>query len=226
MLLVAGNLISCNDNVSAPFSVIGDSYIINRVGEEDIIFAQAYWAYGTQAMQSAKVTNPEGEEIILDPISTAKNIYALEPTLSDFSSELPVEGEYLFEVSNEDISHETTDLVTSDMLDIPVIDTAYYVDMRESMVVTWTPDGASEKYMVKMTDLDGNLIFSSNLLNSSQSAYEIERSAGSWFSYVQPGETYSIELHGILYEPTATNEDFLYNVQEISIGVSECKWGE
>lgn len=226
LALVFAGFVSCESDDAEPFTVKGDAYLITRLENDDLIFAMAYYAYGSQAMSMAKVTSPESEEIMLQAISDVQNIYAVEPTLSDFSSDIGIEGDYTFEVSNEGIAHQVIDEVNFDIVDIPVIDTTYYNTFSQVLSVEWEPDGSFNQYMVKMTELDGELVFASRLLGGSVMKYEIDENLGSWFKYVESGKEYLVELHGILYEPDATNDDFLYNVQEISIGTQEAVWGE
>ncbi len=224
--LIITGFISCNDDESTPAELKGDVYLVTRLQNDDLVFAMSYYVYGQQGMSMAKVTSPEGEVIELEAISSKKNIYAIEPSLQDFTSEPGAKGNYVFDVMHEDISYQTTDEVTYDIIDIPLIDTTYFDDFNQALSVEWTPDGTAQNYKIVMTELDGELVFTSRLLGGAVPQYIIQESEGSWFKYVEVGKEYMVELQSILYEPIANNEDYLYNVQEVSIGTQVANWGE
>lgn len=226
LALAVTGFISCSDDEPVPFEVKGDVYLVTRLANDDLIFAMTYFAYGTQSMATAKVTSPESEEIELEALSNNKKIYAIEPTLADFSSDPGAEGNYVFDVIHEDISYQISDEVTYDIIDIPIIDTTYFDSFNQALSVEWTPDGTANHYKVRMTELDGELVFESRLLGASVEQYVIQENEGSWFKYLQSGKEYMVELHIILYEPLASNDDYLYNIQEVSIGTQVASWGE
>lgn len=226
LALALTGFISCDDDDSVPFEVKGDVYLLTRLENDDLVFAMTYYAYGTQGMNTAKVTSPESETIDLEALSNNKKIYAIEPTLADFLMEPGVEGNYVFDVIYEDIAYQSTDEVRYDIIDIPIIDTTYFDNFNQVLAIEWTPDGTANNYKVRMTELDGELVFESRLLGGAVPQYVIDANEGSWFKYVDVGKDYIVELHAVLYEPSANNDDYLYNIQEISIGTQEAVWGE
>lgn len=224
--LIITGFISCNNDESTPAELKGDVYLVTRLQNDDLVFAMTYYVYGQQGMSMAKVTSPEGDEIALEAISSKNNIYAIEPTLQDFTSEPGAEGNYVFEVIHEDIQYQASDDVSYDIIDIPLIDTTYFDNFNQALFVEWTPDGTAHSYKIVMTELDGELVFASRLLGGAVSQYIIHANESSWFKYVEVGKEYIVELQSILYEPIGNNDDYLYNVQEVSIGTQVTTWGE
>ena len=224
--IIIGFFACDDDDNTAAFEIIGDVYTIKKLEDNDVIFAKAYFAFGNQPMSLAQVTTPEGEEIMLEPLPGNDNVYSKEPGMNDFTDEIPETGNYTFDVINEDIPHQAVDLLEFDFLDIPVIDTTYWNEATQTMSVEWDQLEDAESYLVKLSDLDGNIVYVGQLLASVNVKFEIDLSTGSWFSFAEPGTAYNVELHAFMYEAGSGNDDYMYNIQEISIGVKELIWGE
>ncbi len=224
MLLVAFGLFSCGDDGgTAPFSVIGDVIVIKRTVDGEMKYANSYYAWGTQPMQMAKVITPTGPEFTLDALSDLKNTYGKEPGLNEFSSSAPAEGNYMFLVMHQDISHEAVDLLTFDDIDTTAISSVTISNQAAS--VEWVNNPDADNFVVRLTNTSGDLIFVSQTLSKEQRRLDFSPGAyGAWQETPVVGEDYLVEVLCIKYENTMDTEDLSYHIQEISVAQQSTTW--
>jgi hypothetical protein len=225
--IVIAGVSSCDNNEpNITFEVIGDVFISKRWIDEEEQYAHAYYAYGNQPMSSATMTPEGGDEIELNPLDAPKHTYGIQPSLDDFSAEFPGIGTFGFKVVSEGIGHTASDVLLYDNLDIPYVTSAEFNTVNETIMVEWeTVDGA-ESYIVKLTKENGDVIFVGQLLNDAATVYEIDINLGSWFEVPQYGTTYNAEVHAYLYDADADYSNYMYHIQENTIGEIQTIWGE
>ncbi|SES82015.1 hypothetical protein SAMN05444285_102174 [Draconibacterium orientale] len=224
LFLVAG-LFACNDDDnSVPFEVIGDVYVIKRTVNDEVKYANAYVAWGNQPMSHAEVTVPGGANFTLNPASENQNIYAKEPTLAEYSTAAPVEGNYQFLVINEDITHESTDLLDFDNIAFTPISSA---DIDNNILsVQWETNSAADGYQIRLINQSGDLAFSSVALPKQMVRFDIgtNTASGAWYETPVADNVYTIEFLTIRYEDDATSLDAVKNIQEIAVTEGEVTW--
>lgn len=227
LFVIVTGVISCDKNEAIiTFEVIGDVFISKRLINDEEHFAHVYYAYGNQRISSATVTPQGGEEIELSPLDAPEYTYGIQPTMDDFSTEFPGIGTFDFKVVNEGIEHTTSDVLLFDNLDIPYIDTVEFKPVGQTIMVEWETVSSAQSYIIKMTKENGDILFVGQLLNDQATAYEIDSNLGSWFEVPQYGTTYNVEVHAYLYDADAEYSDYMYRIQENSIGEKDIIWGE
>lgn len=225
MLSMALMYIACNDDESGsiPFEVLGDVYIIKKEMNGQSKYANIYYAYGNQPMSYAEVTTPGGMDIELIPASQQNNIWGISPDSSDFNV-LVEEGNYMFNVINEDIPHQATDL--SELFDIDFT-TITLLDMdNELLTLEWDANVDAEKYVIRLIDDSGDITFLSQLLEPQVGRFVINPGdpQGAWARTPVPGETFILELQALKFEDNSNENNYIYNIQTISITEELVTW--
>jgi len=224
VLLVLGGFASCKDEQeTAPFEVTGEVILIKRMIDDEVMYARTYFAYGNQPMQSGEVTLAEGGTLPLTAADDTKRTWQKTPAIVDFSATVPVIGQFDFTVMNEDIEHMVSDVLEFNDLGFPTIDSAGY--NNGTIRVEWQDVANADSYLVRMVDENYELVFVGQLLNTNYTTYEIASNSGVWSKTPANGETYMVEVHAFKFEDGATNENYLYNANDLSIASKEVVWG-
>lgn len=218
---------ACNDDDdgSAPFDIIGDVIVIKKLVDDESVYANSYIAYGNQPMSLAQVTTPSGEEIMLSPAGADQYTYAQSPGFDDY---VPVEeiemGNYMFDVINEDIPHQDVDLLVFEDIDYTTI-TLFETEV-DMLTVEWDQNSMADAYMLRLVDDAGSVIFMSQLLGTQVERFVIDPNdpQGTWAQSPIAGQDYTFELLAYLFEEDATDSDYSFNVQEISITEEMVTW--
>ena len=224
VLVIAGVFACSDDDNSAPFEVIGDVFVIKRNIDGEDQFANSYVAWGNQPMSHAEVTTPAGANMTLNPASDNLNTYAKEPTLANYSTSAPTEGNYQFLVINEDITHQAVDLLDFDNIDYTGIVSAT-VDM-DLLSVEWESNNNAEAFLIRLMNEAGEIAFLSQTLPVQMSYIEIgsNTASGSWLETPQTGNIYTLELLTFRFEDDAVSSDAAYHIQEVAITEQQITW--
>jgi hypothetical protein len=221
-------LISCN-NSDEEFDVTSDVYSVNKKFGEEVKSAVAYYAYSSQNLASGTVTLPENSGTIdLEYYPGAIKTLAKEPKDSDFSTETPVSGKYKFTITGSNGGKvEQTDSLAYMNLGIPEFTKLHFDGNPVSLELEWNLISDAQGYVVKMFDLERKLIFTGFTLNGNVKNYIINSSSGTgyWSGTVSTLQQYIVQINAIAYDSEATNDDYLYNVNEVSVGESQITWG-
>jgi hypothetical protein len=202
--------------------LVGDVFVIKKMDADDIVYGSSYYAYGNKAMTEATVTNDNNDVIALGQIEESPYTYGLK---EDFSFELPGEGSFKFEVVQEGISYEDVDELLFEDINLPVITRATVEN--QILRIEWEAGLSDEYHTVRILNEDGELIYVSDLLASQVEELLVDPSNGSenWANgYPNLEDTYTMELHGVLFEEGANSSNYLYNLQEIAISKTEIVW--
>lgn len=222
VLLTLLGLVSCfGDENNASLEVNTDVYMIKKIVGEQPVYGVSFYAYGNQIMRSGTVTQVGGlgEQINLG--LNPRSIFTLskEPNENDYKLYLPAASEYKFKVSAESgATVESSDFLNATDMDIPAIIKTEVGVNQKFVDVSWTAVSGADGYMLKIADVNGNYIFSSEGLEPGTNSYTINLLTGNWVVPVVVGNAYSVQVHAFAYE---VNSDPLYaafNVEEISIG--------
>ena len=102
-LIFAGiSVVSCND-VEEKLEVLTDVYVINKEFDGEVKSATSYFAYANKSLMSATVAIPNnGGNVELETQAGSNFNLAKEPADSDFTTNAPVEGSYVFTVKDMD----------------------------------------------------------------------------------------------------------------------------
>lgn len=215
-------MVSCfSKDTQTPLEVYTDAYTIKKMVGNVPVYAVTFYAYGNQLMKSGTVTEVGGSGVPINLGLNPNSIFTLWkwPTESDFKPYPPSAAEYQFNVTAESgLNNESTEYLNPKNLSIPVIVKAALSDNKKLIDVGWTSVTGADGYLVKVAEQNGNIIYTTDGMLPSVTSYTINLLTGNWTKAVEPGNTYSIQVHAFAYE--ANTEDYykVYNVEEISIG--------
>lgn len=226
-LLVMGfTMVSCMKEGMVPFQGIGDVLIQDMKTDEGIKYAIVVYVTANMEIQSAKVTAPgtNGKVYQLSATS-AKEQFAYIPQASDYTSELPVKGDYTFEVVSPSGDMLTgKDPVGAEIL-APISIKAATV-ASQKLTVKWDAVPSAEAYVVKLFSADkSEVLYISNFLNSTDIQYEIDGTTQGWLNNKTPvlNTDYVVEVFGIRSE-TGVDTDKANNLQFITTDSKTIKW--
>ena len=206
-------LSACLKDVESSFEIKGDAYVLKRVIEGDSQYATAFYVFANKAMSSATVTKPNSISVSLEPSPENSFTFLNEPAKNDFTSDLPIIGDYQFEIlSVDDELVQTTDFLEFEDLSVPVINKSDYDSESQFLEVSWDPVPGAEGFAVKITKLDGEIIFISFSLDWDVIEYPISISAGSWTESPSFETNYILEVHAFTFESDSDAENYVYNL--------------
>ncbi|WP_167610929.1 hypothetical protein [Maribellus sediminis] len=216
LFVVAAGLASCGDDTeTAAFTGVGDVMVIKRKLQDETRYARSYAAYANHPMTSAVVSLPEGGTLTLESELGNKQTYYQEPSIGDFSVQVPELGLFDFTVVNEDIEHVFNENAAYNDLDFVSIDT---VSVNNGTVhIEWQLISEAGAYRVRMVDENYDQIFSGDLLGKNNKIYEFLP------TQAETGKTYKIEVFAFSFE-AGSADDPLRNIEEISISSTEIVW--
>jgi hypothetical protein len=225
-LLMVVIFTSCMENQDPQFDILGDVYVTKKMINDEIQYAPAYFLYANLGMTSAKVTLPNaGGTVNLD--GTAGGLtYSKEPTDADFSTNMPVEGSYLFEaVNSKNEILQVSDELQLDDLAIPEFDSIEFIS-SSTLQVSWNAVSGADGYFIRIVDNNGNDVYLSYSIDNSVTEYTILESdgTGKWEQPASSGQTYTIQINAFSYHSGAVQNNNVYNIEEVAIGQSQVTW--
>ncbi len=224
-LLIGAGFFACSDDDnSAPFEIIGDVFVIKRTIGDEVKYANSYVAWGNQPMSHAEVTTPGGANLTLNPASDNLYTYAKEPGINDYFASAPVEGNYQFLVINEDITHQSVDLLDFDDIAFTTLSSAEMVNGVLS--VQWETNSIAEAYLIRLINVSGDVAFLSQTLPTQMTRLDIgaNTASGSWSETPEAGNDYTVELMTFRFEDDAISSDAAYHIQEVAVTEQEITW--
>lgn len=230
MLSVAAILFTgCNKEENNEFNVNTDVIFLHKIIGNDTVTGVAYYAHANQGISEAAVAIPEGGGTIeLEQHPNSSYTYYKEPTDEDYISEESVSaGSYVFNVvSNEGESLEVSDIQEMDNLGFAQLDSTAFDETQKYYYFDWEEVEGAQSYVAILLDSEGEVIFTGYPVDNEAPVYFLSThyDFGTWDSQPQKGETYTLRIQSYKYDPDATNNDYVYNIQEISIADYPLVW--
>ncbi len=218
----------CNKETESVFEVNSDAYVIRKNIDGENKSALVFYVFANQSIASATVTPPAngGTPIVLERSEESSLTFQKEPAASDFKTETPKEGSYVFEVENtEGVKIQQTDNVEILNLGIPLITSTSFQSESFSLNVKWLEVEEADGYVVKLLNSEEKIIFLSQALSPSTEEFTVSNSAGSWAEQIYSGDSVVLQVQSFKYESDAVLFDNAYNVGEIAIAEKELVWG-
>jgi len=228
MVLIASILtfISCeNDTNPVPLDGIVDVFVQDIKTDAGVKYGIVVYATANYEIKSAKVTAPgAGGKVYQLTASTNKQQFLYIPSTADYTSEMPVNGDYTFEIiSTTDETITGKDAVGVEKLAPVVLKTATMANQQ--LKATWDKITAADGYVVRLYSADkSELLFSSNVLID-KAEFEFGTSTSGWASGTSPvvNTNYVVELIAIKTE-TGVTFDKWNNIQFFSVDSKTIKW--
>ena len=226
-LLMAVTFTACLDDSEPVFDIKGDVFVTKKKVNDEIKYAPNYYVYGNVGMNSATVTLPNGEGTVNLDGSSGGLTYYKEPAESDFSTEMPAEGNYLFQaVSSKDESMQIGDDLQLNDLPFAELDTIVFQN-SSTMQVSWNSVSGADGYFLKILDASENDVFLSVSLSGNTTDFTVvdgDETIGNWDHSITLGQTYTLQIHSFSYEANVTQSNIAYNIEEVSIEESSFTW--
>jgi len=217
---------SCIKDTEVSLQGVADVMIQDLKTDGGVKYAIVIYASANHDIQSAKVTAPGTPGKVYQLVATSsKQQFVFIPQTSDYTSTLPVKGDYAIEIittAGETLTGK--DAVGDEKLTPIVIKTATVAS--QTLKVTWDEVTDADAYVVKCYSADkSELLFSSNYLSSSAVDFEFSPSTIGWFPGKSPAvnTNYVVELVGVLGEKGVT-VDTGNNLQFITADSKTIKW--
>ncbi|TKG94682.1 hypothetical protein EYV94_12110 [Puteibacter caeruleilacunae] len=217
---------SCDDDDDYPFEVIGDAYMKKMDVEGTTKYAAVNIIYANETMSAATVTTPTGEET-LEKFYENTTAFWNKTKAEQYVEDIPAVGNYTFKGTNVGQEQLTSvDELTDDEIDLPVITRAEYDGTSSMMELEWDKVADADAYNIKMVDEDGDIVFNGPALNDKAEDYAFGLTSSGWTkpTKAENGKTYTIHLRAYLFDDEATNANWSYNIQCISITTQEVVW--
>jgi len=219
-------LVSCkNDANPVPLDALVDVVVQDIKTDAGVKYGIEVYATANYEIKSAKVTAPgTGGKVYQLTASANNHQFFYFPPTADYTSEMPVNGDYTFEIistTNETISGK--DIVGVEKLAPIVIKSATMTN--QLLKTTWDTIMGADGYVVRFYSADkSELLFSSYVLID-KADFEFGASTAGWASGTLPivNTNYVVELLAIKTE-TGVTVDKWNNLQFISMDSKTIKW--
>jgi len=228
LLSVGLALSSCLNDKDDEFDVMADIVTLKKMINGEVKYAPAYYAYGNQSIASGTVTLPGGGTVQLESYSASTYTFLMEPDDEDFTTAPPAEGNYLFEVTsaNGEVL-KSSDNQEFDDLGFAVVDSVGFDENNTYLYLKWDEVTGADNYVVRLLDLSENIIFNGYSVEGDETEYNISSyhtATGTWTVTPTNGATYILRIQTAKYDPDATEDNNIYNIQEFSVSDTEITW--
>ncbi|MGD9930907.1 MAG: hypothetical protein AB7U05_12870 [Mangrovibacterium sp.] len=222
LALLAGFMSCDNEEIIAEGD--GDAFIVTKVVGDAPVHGLALHAMGNLPFSSVMAVDDDGTSFSLKSYSGYEYEFYFETDDDDYSDELPVVGTYEFTMNlQRGETLVSTDELTDDIIDPATLTKCEYNATGSRIEVTWEEMDNADYFVVLMKDANNATVFISAALTGSSTGFNISSSTASWASgqTAEEGETYTVEVHAFMYEPTGTS----LNLQAKSIATATAVWG-
>jgi hypothetical protein len=220
------SLVSCDNDNDLPLNALVDVSIHDMKVDGAVKYGVFIYAQASEEIKTVKVTAPGTGGKVYELTVQPNKIQALYiPQASEYTAELPVKGDYTFEVvssSNEKVTG--VDAVGEEKL--PAITIKSAAMNNHSLKTTWDKITGADAYAVRLySENKSELLFASTAISSNDAEFEFSSTTSGWASGKSPvaNTNYVVELVGVKYETGAT-VDKGNNVQFVTLDSKTIKW--
>ena len=220
------SLASCVNNDPVPLQAVADVMIQDMKTDAGVKYGIIVYVTANSEIKSAKVTAPgTGGKVYQLAATSNKMQFVYYPQAADYTSELPVKGDYSVEITSTiDETITGKDVVGDEKLSPVVIKSAAMASQK--LKTTWDKITGADAYVVKFYSANkAELLFSSDYLSPDVAEYEFGASSTGWISgkYPVAGTNYMVELLGVKAE-TGVETDKGNNLQFVTVDSKTIKW--
>jgi hypothetical protein len=210
---------ACN-NDKKEFKVNADVVFIKKIINDEPVVGTAYYAYSNKVLASCSVTPPNSAQTVnLSAYKTNTLTFTNEPSNDEFLSSAPIEGSYLFNVTNSDNETiQTSDEQSFSDIGFAQLDEKTFDSSNQWLYLTWNEVSGADSYTVSLLNSAGETIFSGYAVNADSPEFYIttQFDFGIWTASPNYDEAYTLRIKCFVYDSDATEENFSSSVQEIS----------
>lgn len=219
-------LVSCMKSTPVALQGVADVIIQDMKTDDGIKYGIVIYASANYDIASAKVTAPGTPGKIYElTASSNKMQFVYTPQASDYTTDMPVKGDYSIELvtaAGETLTGK--DVVGDEKLTPIAIKTVAMVS--QTLKTTWDKVTGANGYVIRLYSANkADLLFSSNYLASDAVDFEFSSSSSGWIYGVSPvvNTDYVVELLGVKIE-TGVTVDTANNLQFITTDSKTIKW--
>jgi len=220
------SMVSCVDDDPDPLNAVVDVIVRDVKTDAGVKYGIVVYATANYNIKSAKITAPgTGGKVYQLTASSDKRQFVFIPQAADYVADMPVKGDYTFEIVSE--GNETItgkDAVGDEKLAPIVIKTATMSSQK--LKTTWDKVTGADAYMVRFYSADkSEILFASSFLASDKVDYEFGASTSGWATGKSPvaNTNYVVELVGLKVE-TGVTLNQSNNFQFITYDSKTIKW--
>ena len=219
-------MVSCIKSTTIALQGVADVIIQDIKTDAGIKYGIAIYASANYDIASVKVTAPGTPGKIYQLSATSNKMqFVYTPQASDYTTDMPVKGDYSIEmvtVAGETLNGK--DVVGDEKLTPIVIKTTTM--SSQSLKTTWDKVTGASAYVVKLYSANkADLLYSSNYLSADAVDFQFSSSSSGWAYGVSPvaNTDYVVELIAIKVE-TGVTVDQANNLQFITTDSKTIKW--
>lgn len=215
-------LVGCQEEETSVFEVNTDVVFLHKVAGNDTLTGVAYYVHGNQKITEATVTLPnDGGTVELEQHPNSSYTFFKEPADEDYKDRESVStGSYVFDVAaGTGEMFEISDIQETDNLGFARLDSTGFDQTQRYYYFDWEEVPDAQSYVALLLDSSGEVIFTGYPVDDESPAYFLSThyDFGTWETSPQKDENYTLRIQAYLYDSDATNYDYVYNIQEISI---------
>lgn len=220
------SLVSCIDDSDTTPQAAADVIIQDMKTDTGIKYGVVIYASANVDLSSVKVTSPGTPGKVYNLTATSyKSQFVYTPQASEYTSSMPVKGDYTIEViTTGGQTLNGKDIVGDEKLSPIVIKSATMNSQK--LKVTWDKVSGAAAYIVRLyTANKEKLIYASNYIDKDAVEYEFSSTSDTWATGESPkaNTMYVVELAGVKVE-TGVTVDQAYNLQFITVDTKDIKW--
>jgi len=226
LLVSALALVSCIKSSPVALQGVADVIIQDVKTDAGVKYGIVVYASANYDIASAKVTAPGTPGKVYQLTATANKMqFVYTPQTADYTSDMPVKGDYAIEMvtaAGETLTGK--DVIGEEKLTPIVIKTATMASQK--LKTTWDKVTGADAYVVKLYSANkAELLFSSNYLADTAVDFEFSSSSSGWAYGVSPvaNTNYVVELLGVKVE-TGVTLDQANNLQFVTVDSKTIKW--
>lgn len=219
-------LVSCIKSTPVALQGVADVIIQDMKTDAGIKYGIVIYASANYDIASVKVTAPGTPGKIYQLSATSNKMqFVYTPQASDYTTDMPVKGDYSIEMvtaAGETLNGK--DVVGDEKLTPIVIKTSTM--SSQSLKTTWDKVTGASAYVVKLYSANkADLLYSSNYLSADAVDFQFSSSSSGWAYGVSPvvNTNYVVELVAIKVE-TGVTVDQANNLQFITTDSKTIKW--
>lgn len=218
--------VSCEDEDPVPLQAVVDVMIQDMNTDAGVKYGIVIYATSNYEMKSAKITAPGTGGKVYQLTATAdKRQFVFTPEDEDYTAELPVKGDYTFEITSTSDEKLTGKDVVGDEKLTPIVIKTATLDTH-LLKTTWDKVTGADSYIVKLYSADkSEILFSSSFLADDKVEYTFGSSTSGWATGKSPvaGTDYVVELVGVKAE-TGVTTDKGNNIQFLTFDSKTIEW--
>jgi hypothetical protein len=219
--------VSCMKDSTTSLQAVGDIIVQDLKTDDGVKYSITVYVTANFEILSGKIIAPGtgGKVYQLTPLAGNKYQCVYSPKASDYTTDMPVKGDYTMEITstNGEILYGK-DTVGDEKL-TPIAIKSSEVSSGTAKI-TWDKVTGADAYVVRLYSADkSTILFSSDYLISTLTEYNLNTSLPGWIAGTGPvvGTNYVVELLGIRVE-TNVLTDKGSNLQFITIDSKTIKW--